>query len=93
MRKTIALPEYKRLCTLLMEARQAAGLLQAQLAKKLRKPQSFVSKVETAQRPLDIFEFLTYTRTLNLDPYQVLQQIEQDSLHKDKRRISDRKKA
>jgi transcriptional regulator with XRE-family HTH domain len=41
---------------LLREARKAAGLQQASLAKKLGKPHSFVSRYETGERRLDILE-------------------------------------
>lgn len=92
MKKTIILPEYKYLCVLLVEARQKAGLLQAQLAKKLRKPQSFVSKVETAERVLDLFEFLTYARALDLDPYETLKTVEQTKPPRKKRKLPFKKK-
>ena len=37
----------------LKEARQDAGLTQAQAAERLGKPQSYVSKVERAERRID----------------------------------------
>ncbi len=51
-------PRYERLCRLLMEARQAAGLTQMELADRLRRPQSYVSKYESGERRLDVVEFL-----------------------------------
>lgn len=92
MKKTIILPEYKYLCVLLVEARQKAGLLQAQLAKKLRKPQSFISKVETAERVLDLFEYLTYARTLGLEPYELLKTVEQTKPPRKTKKSSVKKK-
>jgi len=41
------------------EARKRAGLNQAKLAKRLGKPQSYVSKFETGERRLDVLEFIT----------------------------------
>ncbi|HEX2831500.1 MAG TPA: helix-turn-helix transcriptional regulator [Thermoanaerobaculia bacterium] len=41
---------------LLIEARVEAGLSQAALGKRLKRPQSFVSKYETAERRLDFAE-------------------------------------
>ena len=38
------------------EIRTISGLKQVQLAKKLKKPQSFVSKYETGERKLDFVE-------------------------------------
>ena len=45
-----------RLLTLLRERRLAAGLRQQDIADRLRRPQSFVSKYETGERRLDILE-------------------------------------
>lgn len=92
VKKTISIPEYQNLCEELRKARQEAGLLQAGLAKKLRKPQSFVSRVEDGQRRLDIFEFLFYTRAINLDPYQLLRSMEELQETNRSNKLSNRKK-
>jgi len=47
---------YKRLHERLRIARRSTALTQAQVAKKLGKPQSFVSKCESGQRRLDVIE-------------------------------------
>jgi len=47
---------YKKVTIKLKEARLEAGLTQIEVAKKLGKPQSFVSKIESAERRLDITE-------------------------------------
>jgi transcriptional regulator with XRE-family HTH domain len=41
---------------LLRQARLDAGLRQAELAERLKKPQSYVSKYESGERRLDILE-------------------------------------
>ena len=46
MRKSIHRPEYRLFCSVLREARERAGLTQAVLAKRLKRPQTFVSAVE-----------------------------------------------
>jgi transcriptional regulator with XRE-family HTH domain len=46
----------QRLWSLLRRLRQEAGLHQTQLAKKLNRPQSFVSKYESGEKRLDIFQ-------------------------------------
>ncbi len=51
-------PRYVRLRHLLIEARQAAGLTQVELADKLHRPQSYISKYESGERRLDVIEFL-----------------------------------
>ncbi len=40
----------------LKKARLDAGLQQTDVAKKLKKPQSFVSKLESGERRLDVIE-------------------------------------
>jgi transcriptional regulator with XRE-family HTH domain len=52
---------------MLVEARMSSGLLQADLADKLRKTQSFVSKYERGERRLDFPEFITIADALGLD--------------------------
>lgn len=66
-RKSIFTPRYQRLKTLLVEAREAAGLTQVQLAAKLSKPQSFVSKYEHGARRLDVIELLEVCDALGID--------------------------
>jgi len=52
---------------MLVEARTTCGLLQADLAEKLGKHQSFVSKYERGERRLDFPEFITIADALGLD--------------------------
>ena len=40
----------------------------------LKQPQSFVSKVESGQRKLDLRQFIIYVRTLDADPHRVFRQ-------------------
>ena len=60
-------PRYARLAQLLIEAREAAGLTQVQLALRLRRPQSFVSKVESGERRIDVVELLEITDAVDAD--------------------------
>lgn len=61
---------------LLADARQSAGLTQVALAKKLGRPQSFVSKFERGERRLDVIEFLDVARALRVDPNQIIADLE-----------------
>ncbi len=67
MTRSVFTNNYERLCELLVEARQKAGLTQAQLARRLNRPQSFVSKYERGERRLDVVEFLEVLETLGAD--------------------------
>ena len=58
---------YDTFRTMLVEARKDAGLTQVQVAKRLRRPQSFVSKYEGGERRLDVVEFLEVAKALRVD--------------------------
>jgi transcriptional regulator with XRE-family HTH domain len=60
---------------LLVAARDKAGLTQIQLAERLGKPQSFVSKYETGERLLDVIEFIWIARKLDFDPARAVREI------------------
>lgn len=65
----------KRLCDLLIQARLNADLTQVDLAEKLRRPQSFVSKYETGERRLDVIEFIEVTDAIGADPARIIRLI------------------
>ncbi len=48
--------EYRRFLKKLKAARLEAGLTQVEVAKRLKKPQSFISKFETGERRIDPIE-------------------------------------
>jgi transcriptional regulator with XRE-family HTH domain len=58
--KTLRTPEHIYLCQRLRQVRIDAGLTQADLAQRLGKPQSYVAKVETQERRLDVVEFVRW---------------------------------
>jgi transcriptional regulator with XRE-family HTH domain len=70
----------------LIDARKNLGLRQSDLAGRLRKPQSFVSKYESLERRLDILEFIRICEALDLNPAAVV-----SDLQKNLGRISPRK--
>lgn len=53
---------YERFRERLRLARSNAGLTQAQAARRLGRPQSFVSKCENGERRLDFVELLAFAR-------------------------------
>lgn len=59
--------DYERLREMLAEARAASGLTQAQVARRLGRSQSFVSKYEMGERRIDLIEFLALAEVLGLD--------------------------
>lgn len=75
MAKTLGTPEHKALIALLIEKRETAGLTQTELAFKLGEYQSFVARLESGQRRVDVIEFLKLSSVLNFDPHQLLDQL------------------
>jgi transcriptional regulator with XRE-family HTH domain len=55
-------PEYRRFLARLRAARERAGLTQAEVARRLRRPQSFVSKCEAGERRIDVVELSGFAR-------------------------------
>jgi transcriptional regulator with XRE-family HTH domain len=74
--KSIFTSEYNFVLERFVSARKAADLTQNQLAQKLGKPQSFVSKVERHERRLDVVEFVTMCTALDLAPQDILAELE-----------------
>ncbi|MCK1362205.1 helix-turn-helix transcriptional regulator [Bradyrhizobium sp. 199] len=72
MEKSLKSAEYARLIALLVATRHMAGIRQQALAKKLRKPQSFVAKYEGGERRLDVVEFIAIAEALGADPLKLL---------------------
>jgi transcriptional regulator with XRE-family HTH domain len=60
-------PQYERFRELLVQARKAAELTQNDLAARLKRPQSYVSKYENGERRLDLVEFLDVAAILDID--------------------------
>ena len=72
MVKTIYQERYLRLINTLIQARKNAGLTQAQVAEKLSKPQSYIAKIEGADRKLDVVEFVELCETIHQDPSELI---------------------
>jgi len=53
---------------LLRQLRNSASLTQRELGKKLRKPQSWIYNCETANRRVDVTEFVLRCRACTADP-------------------------
>lgn len=60
--------EYQELLRRLRRARESAGLTQVQVAARLRRPQSYVSKSEAGERRIDAIELLEFLRLYGSDP-------------------------
>jgi len=67
--------DYQLIIKALRAGRLAKGMTQAELAKALGKPQSFVAKVENGERRLDVVEFVRFCRLVSLDPASILSKL------------------
>ena len=70
--KSVHSERYKKFLAALIAARKSADITQAELARKLGKPQSFVSKFENGERRLDVIEFLDVCTALGADAQNLL---------------------
>lgn len=68
-------PRYSSLRILLAAERERVGLTQVEVAERLRKPQSYVSKYERGERRLDVVEYLDVARALGIDPMATMKEL------------------
>ena len=61
-------PAYERLRLRLKETRIEAGLTQAEVARMLGRPQSFISKLETRERRVDFLELQILAKIYGKSP-------------------------
>ena len=59
----------------LREARLRSGLRQLDVALKLGKPQSYVAKVESGERRIDLIEALDLCQVVSLDPKVLIKKL------------------
>lgn len=77
---------YQRFLTLLRQRRLEAGLTQLDTAKRLGKPQSFISKCESGERRVDVAELLAFCRVYNTDPAEFICELEWASRRRSRKR-------
>lgn len=68
MTKSLHSEPYADFLTALIEERRSRGLTQQIVADRLRKPQSYIAKIEGGERRLDIVEFIALSRALDANP-------------------------
>jgi transcriptional regulator with XRE-family HTH domain len=74
--KFIADQRHSALAALIIAKRKAAGITQQQVADSLGQYQSFVARLESGQRRIDVVEFLDLAQILNFDAAKALREIE-----------------
>ena len=67
---------YRHMCKLLRQWRTEAALTQRAMAERLRKPYSFVWKVEAGERRIDPIEFVAWCRACGKDASLAIKELE-----------------
>jgi transcriptional regulator with XRE-family HTH domain len=81
--KSVFTKEYEQILSYLIEARKQAGLTQNDLALRLGRLQTFVSKYERGERRLDVIEFIYVARALGLKASELIANVEEQIRHAD----------
>ena len=76
MPSSVHTQEYVVFLQLLREVRTSAGVTQADLASRLRRPQAYISKYESGERRLDVIELREICRALDVELTDVVAQLE-----------------
>lgn len=76
MLKTLGSKQHKALISILISKREATGLTQSQLADTLGQYQSFVARLESGHRRVDVIEFLELACILGFEAAPVIHSLE-----------------
>lgn len=68
-------PRHEALRAFLVERRDKAGLSQTDLAKRLRRSQSYVSYVETGQKLVDVVEMMEWADAIGFDVGEIIKRL------------------
>jgi transcriptional regulator with XRE-family HTH domain len=75
MKKSTHTPEYRAILAELVKVRESAGFSQRALAARLRVHPSWVAKVETGERRIDLVEFHWFVSACGGDPVRAFEQL------------------
>ncbi len=75
MNKTLGSKRHVALIAFLKDRRKAAGLSQEELAEHMGEYQSFVARMESGQRRVDVVEFIALAEVLNFNAAKALANI------------------
>lgn len=84
MEKSVFTPHYDAFRAKLVGMRKAAGLTQRQLAQRVKRPRSFVSRIEQGERRLDVIEFYFLCRACRVPPEKTAAEVMRECAKLDK---------
>ena len=67
--------EQKLVTEAVIAARKRANLSQAELGKRLNRPQPFISLIESGERRVDVIQFYAIMRALGVDPEEAFRDL------------------
>lgn len=76
MTKSVFTDRYRLFTQMLIQERCDKRITQTQLARMLKKPQSYVSKYENGERRLDIVEFLEIADCIGIDVAEFIKKLQ-----------------
>ena len=75
MAKSLFTKAHRAMVSVLIAARQKAGILQADLGARVGKDQSYISNIERCQRRIDVVEFYDLAIGLQIDPVSLFRDV------------------
>ena len=78
MTRSTHYPHYQTFIELLRETRKKAGVTQAELAERLGNRQVFVSKLERAERRMDVIDLFEYCEAADIDVVEFVRQLKRE---------------
>jgi transcriptional regulator with XRE-family HTH domain len=73
--KQLRTARHRRVMAALVEIRTKSGVTQRELARRLDRAHSYVSRIEKGDRRLDLPEFIQWCEALGADPIDVMRRI------------------
>ena len=74
--RTIRNKRHKRLIELILAARKQAGIRQVQLAKKLKRSQTWIARLESGERRLDVIELIELAEAIGFDAPGIVEAVQ-----------------
>lgn len=69
-------PRYQDLIKKLIELRESKNVTQVELARRLNKPQSYVSKIEILERRIDVIELCDWLNSIDVKITEFITQLD-----------------
>jgi transcriptional regulator with XRE-family HTH domain len=66
---------HKQFAAWVKETREAMGMSQSQLARRIGKSQGYVARTETGERRMDVVEFIEFAEALGSSPVKMFQRV------------------